>query len=74
MLIQDVWVEIAVTDAIVQKVGSDNLLLCFATAPPTTEDFFIIDHSDQTRQDAITGSSLYAKRETYDVEITVTEL
>jgi len=71
LISKDAWVEIATADAIVQKISTGNLLLCYAAAPPTTEDFFILAHSDETRQDAVSGSVLYAKGEIVDVEITV---
>jgi len=75
LISKDSWAEIATGNAIIQKIGVGNVLLCYAAALPTTEDNMVISHFESSRFDAVTGKTLYAKASpnntSPDIKITV---
>jgi len=74
MVISNTWVEVASAGCILQKSGTNTLMLAYAVAAPVTESTFSISHNLTQIFPAVAGKTLWAKSTEGDVNISVEDL
>ena len=61
MNLDKTWVALGTTGVVLQKIGAGSIVLCYATATPTTEDCFSLYKEDVLIYPEVAGKTLYAQ-------------